>query len=65
MMDGLKGCPFCGGRAHLYAYGHRDGERFRVTCGTCSAEVDTGAFKTPDEARDAWNRRDGEQNETH
>ena len=51
----LKPCPFCGGM-NLY-YGK---ERFySVGCIDCGGKV-VGAYRTEEEAADAWNTRKGE-----
>ena len=46
----LKKCPFCGGKAILYAAGIP-----YVRCDNCGTQ--TTAYQTPDEAISAWNRR--------
>ena len=53
----LKPCPFCNGKAEMmgitFVY---------VKCLKCG--VETMGYKEEDEAAEAWNRRDGERNET-
>lgn len=48
----LKPCPFCGGMNLYYAAGRYSA----VECSDCGAKV-VGAFRTEEEAAEAWNRR--------
>lgn len=52
MNDKLKPCPFCGGMNLYYAAGRF----YAVECSDCGAKV-VGAFRTEEEAAEAWNRR--------
>lgn len=52
MSDKLKPCPFCGGMNLYYAAGRF----YAVECSDCGAKV-VGAFRTEEEAAEAWNRR--------
>ena len=52
MSDELKPCPFCGGMNLYYAAGRF----YAVECSDCGAKV-VGAFRTEEEAAEAWNRR--------
>lgn len=55
----VKPCPFCGGgEIYSEAYEHHSGVmRFRIVCGRCMGQVDTGTFTNRWQAIDAWNRR--------
>lgn len=48
----LKPCPFCGGMNLYYA----TGRFFGVECADCGGKV-VGAYKTEEEAAEAWNTR--------
>lgn len=51
----LKPCPFCGGMNLYYAE-----ERFyAVECADCGGKM-VGAYRTKEEAAEAWNTRKGE-----
>lgn len=52
MSYNLKPCPFCGGMNLYYAAGRF----YAVECSDCGAKV-VGAFRTEEEAAEAWNRR--------
>nr|DAF29333.1 MAG TPA: restriction alleviation protein [Caudoviricetes sp.] len=52
MSDKLKPCPFCGGMNLYYAAGRF----YAVECSDCGAKV-VGAFRTEEEAAEAWNNR--------
>ena len=54
MSDKLKPCPFCGGMNLYYAAGRF----YAVECSDCGAKV-VGAFRTEEEAAEAWNWRIG------
>ncbi len=72
MAGGLKPCPFCGGRAHIWKVEprlHRPSRNndYCVVCNECDLlfgfdEDYGGIFDTEQEATEAWNRRanDGE-----
>ena len=48
--EGLKSCPFCGGKAEIF-----EGNGFWVGCeNSC---VETAAYKFRDDAIEVWNRR--------
>lgn len=51
----LKPCPFCGGM-NLY---YETGRFFGVECADCGGKI-VGAYRTVEEAADAWNTRKGE-----
>lgn len=57
----LKRCPFCGGEAtFITTLIYCDlSKRFGVMCRKCKAKT-SEVFYTPDEAKDAWNRRESE-----
>lgn len=63
----LLTCPFCGGEAsyNFDPDGIKDTEErfwaYKVTCNSCCAT--TGLCFSQGMAREAWNRRAGEQNE--
>lgn len=48
----LKPCPFCGGMNLYYA----EGMFYAVECADCGGKV-VGAYRTEEEAVEAWNRR--------
>lgn len=48
----LKSCPFCGGTELYYSAGRF----YAVECADCGAKV-VGAFRTEEEAVEAWNTR--------
>ena len=58
MMFELKPCPFCGGQQKVGVY--YDGIDYVVWCKNCGAQA--GGRRTGEKAIDAWNRREGEQN---
>ena len=51
----LKPCPFCGGMNLYYATGRFYG----VECADCGGKI-VGAYRTEEEAAEAWNIRKGE-----
>lgn len=57
MSEELKTCPFCGGKAYF------EGgiTVYWIKCRICG--VETLGYDDEADAVDAWNRRDGEQNE--
>ena len=60
MMNKVKECPCCGGKAKVKAYDPYDGyqgdnTKFQVVCEECG--VNTGTKRTVEEAVEAWNRR--------
>jgi len=60
---GAKDCPFCGCRAKVWTrISHdmrvdKDVERTTVLCTACGCR--TQAFRRPEDAIEAWNRRTG------
>ena len=60
----LLPCPFCGSRAEIHKMTNG---QYYVDCsldnGFCHVIPKTGGYDTPEEAAEAWNRREGEQNE--
>lgn len=52
MDNKLKPCPFCGGMNLYYA----EGRFYAVECVDCGGKV-VGAYRTEEEAVEAWNRR--------
>ena len=48
----LKPCPFCGGMNLYYA----EGRFYAVECADCGGKV-VGAYRTKEEAAEAWNTR--------
>ena len=50
----LKPCPFCGGNKLYYL----KGKFYVLECAHCGARL--GAYKTKEEAAEAWNTRKGE-----
>lgn len=54
--DGLKLCPFCGGVAAALEWSK---DAYTIRCESCRAESDMQG--TPEEARDAWNKRYAEE----
>ncbi len=57
MTEGLKPCPFCGGRAvirEVETRTYRIGGYY-VMCGNCLTSGNN--YKTKQKAADAWNRR--------
>ena len=62
----LKPCPFCGGEAEFvlgeeYREEHKQSKDW-IQCSSCG--IETPYFDTPEKAAEAWNRREGEQNES-
>ena len=55
--DVARECPFCGGRNVFLIERHVEGRatRYGVICASCSASVESGRFRHPWEAIDAWN----------
>jgi len=55
--DVARECPFCGGRKVYLAETRAEGRatRYGVRCASCSASVESGRFRHPWEAIDAWN----------
>lgn len=51
----VKPCPFCGGMNLYYAAGRF----YSVECADCGGRV-VGAYRTAEEAAEAWNTRKGE-----
>lgn len=62
-MSDLKPCPFCGGSnlyQFIYPFKRKPGLRgCYVKCNGCGAC--TGTHETIEEAKNAWNERNGEQ----
>lgn len=48
----LKRCPFCGGTNLYYA----TGRFYAVECADCGGKI-VGAYRTKEEAAEAWNTR--------
>lgn len=48
----IKPCPFCGGMNLYYAAGRF----YAVECADCGGKI-VGAYRTEEEAAEAWNRR--------
>lgn len=65
-MEDMKPCPFCGGRKlyqFVYPYRRKPGLRgCYVRCTRCNAC--TGNYETIEDAREAWNKRKGNGNDT-
>ena len=66
MNEELKPCPFCGGEARVMYAMAEDGTRtISVICQSCRTGIfrarsipdEWNAYKTADEAIEAWNRR--------
>ena len=68
MAEGLKPCPFCGKRVHIWKIDHprlyrpRRNHPYCVACNNCDLlfgfdEDYGGIFDTEQEATEAWNRR--------
>lgn len=54
----LDPCPFCGSRDVSYEkYQHPAGERWRVVCYGCMANIDPGYCQQPGQVQPLWNRR--------
>ena len=64
MMEELKPCPFCGGKARIIADDPFDGYQGNCTvylarCVVCGAEISGGKHE---KAIEAWNRRTDDGN---
>ena len=59
-MSELKPCPFCGNdeSVMIEKYGTQAGDRYRVICPECMANVDNGYAQNAKQAVKAWNRRE-------
>jgi len=55
----LKPCPFCGEENNIYLekYKHTAGERWRILCANCMAQIDRGYDQTQWGVIEAWNTR--------
>lgn len=56
----IKGCPFCGSSSEcvfLERYSAVVGERWRIVCASCMAQIDRGYDQTPGILIDLWNTR--------
>lgn len=54
----LKPCPFCGGTHVVYEkYLRNVGERWKVWCTECLAEIDPGYAQHKVTVQQMWNRR--------
>ena len=62
-MEELKRCPFCGRKGYLKMSNYKsDGAHWHfVECEECMATGPVG--RTEQDAIDAWNQREGEQDE--
>ena len=62
MSEGLKRCPFCGGRAVYSVFSDRFKNKIAVVCSTCGARTtainETVDFCAKDRVKDLWNKRD-------
>ena len=54
----LLPCPCCGGSVQSGCYDEGGGDEWWVECGKC--ELMLGNRKSEQDAREAWNRRDGD-----
>ena len=59
MSEELKRCPFCGGEARVNLFLGN----YCITCDNCPGSIFPCKGMTKEEAIEAWNRREGEQNE--
>ena len=52
-------CPFCGESEEIYfeQYEHAAGNRWRIVCCSCMAQIDRGHDQTPGILIDLWNTR--------
>ena len=52
-------CPFCGESEEIYfeQYEHAAGNRWRIVCCSCMAQIDRGHDQTPGALIDLWNTR--------
>lgn len=52
-------CPFCGEKEEivLEEYNHTAGNRWRIVCCSCMAQIDRGHDQTPGILIDLWNNR--------
>ena len=55
MIEKLKPCPFCGGKAELWEYRDLDEVSYYIGCTTCGAQ--TKYTDSEDLCIEAWNRR--------
>lgn len=55
----IKPCPFCGESEGicLEQYAHAAGDRWRIVCASCMAQIDRGHDQTPGVLIDLWNTR--------
>lgn len=54
----LKPCPFCGSNnIHYVKYKCAAGERWKVCCINCMAEIDPGYAQAKCSVQNMWNRR--------
>ena len=61
----LKPCPFCGNENIMYIrYNHITGERWKVTCGGCTAAIDPGYARQRSRVQEMWNRRAEDEKHT-
>ena len=58
-MDGLKRCPFCGGRAGTRRFSGKFFDVYKVYCMNedCFIEPETRPYYSKKEAIEAWNMR--------
>jgi len=52
-------CPFCGETEEIYfeEYETKVGERWRIVCAKCMANIDRGYDQTPHPLVELWNKR--------
>lgn len=55
----IKHCPFCGENENIYLeqYTHEAGDRWRILCSNCMAQIDRGYDQTPGILIDLWDNR--------
>lgn len=54
----LRPCPFCGSEEVVYVkYHHTVGERWKIMCCGCTANIDPGYARERHIVQGMWNRR--------
>lgn len=55
----ISSCPFCGESEEIYLeeYETKVGNRWRIVCCSCMANIDRGYDQTPGYLIDLWNKR--------